>query len=401
VIRRRQPVEVSTQVSPLRGALDELGNGHTVTVSFDLEGQGEELVQALRQITQQVSPVSAYRLRIASHVVTTEPGGVLLDALASSSPSTRRAAAEACGLLQIEVAVPALGFLLVDSVRRVRRAAAEALGRIGGHRAADQLIRGLRSRRLPVSWLLLGLVRAAPDHYLESRLAEERDPRTLPWLALAAGIRRSRVTRTRLAELLASPDQRTRAWACRALGWIGDPEDAILLRAVFISDEDENVREAAARGLRRFHDPEAAALLESIAAARRPRVLQLVPTVAEPVTAVAEPATEVATPAVPEVPEAPAYLPQREPVLLPVPVPMPVEIAPSNPLPPPAAVEKKTATAGGRSAIAPLLALFKGRHRERRAALAPLTPLEVAGTPHHYTPEASLLEGASNYAEGA
>jgi HEAT repeats len=426
-MRRRPPSDTSTHGSPLRGALDDLGNGRTVTVSFDLEGQGEELVEALRQITQQVSPVSAYRLRLGSHLVKNEPGGVLLDALASSSPSTRRAAAEACGLLRIEVAVPTLGVLLVDRVRRVRRAAAEALGRIGGSRAADQLIRGLRSRRLPVSWLLLALVRAVPDHYIETRLTGETDARALPWLVLVAGMRRRRAMRPRLAELLASDDRRTRAWACRALGWIGHPEDVYALQAVLAGDPDGQVKEAAARGLRRFHEPAALALLESIAAAKRPRVIALRPSVSEPVAA----APAVLSPAwastsMPEPPAPPAYVPHIEPLAAPVaaelaaPAYIPhvesvaprvaVEVAATAPRVPvvappvPVVGETKPAAAHGRSAIAPLLALrgvFKARPRRRPAGLVPLTPLEVAATPHHYKPDPNLLDGAGSFAEGA
>jgi hypothetical protein len=73
---------------------------------------------------------------------------------------------------------------------------------------------------------------------------------------------------------------------------------------------------------------------------------------------------------------------------------------------PPAPVvrETKPAAAHGRGAMAPLLALrgvFKARPRRRPAGLAPLTPLEVAATPHHYKPDPNLLDGAGSFAEGA
>jgi HEAT repeats len=400
-VPRTRVAEPHTYGTLLRGALDDVGNARTVTVSFDLEGHGDELIDALRQITQQVSPVSAYRLRIASHVVAGDAGTVLLDALASSSPATRRAAAEACGLLRAEVAVPALGVLLVDRVRRVRRAAAEALGRIGGHRAADQLIRGLRSRRLPVSWLLLALVRAAPDHFIEARLAGDPDARTLPWLVLAAGIRRRQETRPRLVDLLSSEDQRVRAWACRALGWIGDAGDVEVLRAPLYGDEDPQVREAAARALRRFREPVAMALLESLAPDRRPRPTEQPPAVHLPV---ASPSPPVSVRPVAEPQPVPEYLPVEQPVLQ-QPVPQLVVIqAAQESAPPPAAPRGKPPASRGLSPLSHLLARAALKVRARRrhsASAAPLTPLKVASTPHHYTPDPSLLDGTESFAEGA
>ena len=438
-----------TYASQVRGMFDDTGNSHTVSVSLDLEGHGEEVIDALRQLTQGASPVSQYRLRIASRVAKGDAGATLLDSLASTSPATRRAAAQACGLLRFDGAVLALGALLADPARPVRRAAAEALGRIGGQRAADHLIQALRSRSVSVTWLLLGLVRAAPDHYLEARLTGKPDARVLPWLALAAGIQRRKATRPRILDLTASGDLRTRANACRALSWIGEPADVPALRAVMHGEDHPRVREAAARSLRRFREPGAAAFLESIAPARRPRVAaaptfraETAPSTPQPAvpeyrpspppapapqwaaasTFSAESAPTMPPPAAPEYqtspPQAPPppYRPSPPPPQYrPSPPPAPyLTIVQGPPVPPPPPPAPPSAPppplrppATRRPSIAALLGgaihgLFEARppdHAPR--SLPPLTPVGVASTPHHYTPAPSLLDAADQMPEGA
>ena len=393
----------------VRRALDDAGNARPVSVTFDFEAHADDLLWALREIAARTSPVSKYRLRIASHVVSGDTATPLLDALASTSPHTRSSAAEACGLLRIEAAVPTLGLLLGDRVRRVRRAAAEALGRIGGYRAADELLRGLRKHRLPTFWLVLALVRAVPDHYVESRLGAETDPRLTNWLALAAGIHNRKTARPYLIALLASDDDHARTVACRALGWIGDPADRPALRAALEGDGAPEVREAAARALRRFHDPEAKAFLESIAAADRhvvveqprPRVAYVAPLPAAAAPTHVEDATvaldegsssDVAdTWRIWEVKASPAPEPQAVPAPVIEPAVMPQLVV--EPTREPVHSQPRVE---GPSRFAQTLAWIRGannRHApERPVELPPLTPRVMPKTPHFYRPDPSLMD---------
>src|SRR5256884_5116969 len=68
-------------------------------------------------------------------------GGELLDALASPEPATRAAAAQLCGAMRLAEAVAWLSDLLSDPDEKVRVAAARGLGRTGGRRAGDPLVR--------------------------------------------------------------------------------------------------------------------------------------------------------------------------------------------------------------------------------------------------------------------
>jgi HEAT repeat protein len=401
----------TSYASQIRGVLDDAGNSRTVSVSLDLEAHGDEVIDALRRLTQKASPVSQYRLRIASSVAHGDAAAVLLDSLGSSSPATRRAAAEASGLLRFDAAIPALGALLADPERHVRRAAAEALGRIGGQRAADHLLRALRSRSLAVTWLLLGLVRAAPDHYLETRLGAKPDPRVLPWLTLAAGIQRRRSVRPQLLELCASTDHRIRANACRALGWIGEPADVPALRPLMHGEQDRRVREAAARALRHFHEPAATAFLQSIAPATRQRVSRrTAPQWTAPLpspAAVNGASSSTFVPVVPEFRPQPQPAPQPAPQLILVPArPDPAPAQPVAPARHAAAAPTPRTPSARRVSIGTVLAavihaMFRSRPRQARPELPRLTPLEVAATPHHYTPSPSLLDAGERFPEGA
>jgi HEAT repeat protein len=233
--------------SALKRAVD--GNGAVPTL--DLRRHRQETLAALRRLTFEMRRDTASRLRFAGRMLAQDSGAAVFDALADNDPKIRRAAAEVCGLLALEVAVPSLGVLLFDRDRDVRLAGTWALGRIGGHRASDFLVRALRSRRLPIYRLVVSLAQAAPNLYLESALSdpEERDNR--PWLVIALGLRRRASTPRLLMGLLDSEDPRTRAAACRALSWLGDSRDATALLGM-LADPDPSVREAATLSLRPY-----------------------------------------------------------------------------------------------------------------------------------------------------
>lgn len=235
----------------LRKSLDSMAPAAEPMAPFDLEGHADDVLSVLRAFAAGASPVSARRLRLMMSVLKGEAGPAILDLLGHARPDLRRAAAEACGLLQLEIAVPALATMAGDRERRVRLAAVEALGMIGGHRAADALMRALKSRRLPIYRAVIALAKGAPDFYLEATLSDPADHDAVPWLVLALGLRRRSSVRELLLKLVQSDSALTRASACRALGWQATPDDAPLLIEC-LRDEEGTVREAAARALRRF-----------------------------------------------------------------------------------------------------------------------------------------------------
>ena len=83
----------------------------------------------------------------------------LVDGLGDRDWAVRAASARECGARGVEQAVPLLTERLLDPDRRVRGAAAGALGRIGGTRSAEALMRALRSGRLGAGRLARELMR--------------------------------------------------------------------------------------------------------------------------------------------------------------------------------------------------------------------------------------------------
>jgi HEAT repeat protein len=235
----------------LRSALRRAVEGNGAVPKLDLRRHRQDTLAVLRRLAFEMRRDTASRLRFAGRMLAQDSGAAVLDALADNDPKTRRAAAEVCGLLALEAAVPSVGVLLFDRDRDVRLAGTWALGRIGGHRASDFLVRALRSRRLPIYRLVVSLAQAAPNLYLESALSdpEERDNR--PWLVIALGLRRRPSARRLLMDHLDAEDPRTRAAACRALSWLADSRDATALLGM-LADPDPSVREAAMLSLRPY-----------------------------------------------------------------------------------------------------------------------------------------------------
>jgi HEAT repeat protein len=175
----------------------------------------------------------------------------LVDRLADRDPAVRAASARACGTGRMEGAVPMLGERLIDPDPSVRAAAAGALGRIGGARSADALLRAVRTRQLGAGRLARELARSAPDFFLETALvrAENRDVRAT--LALAVGLRgHSTAVAEQLLALLGG-DPAERAGACHALGVLHHtPAEPFLKDALL--DPDPRVRQAAGVALARL-----------------------------------------------------------------------------------------------------------------------------------------------------
>jgi HEAT repeat protein len=235
----------------LHVALKAAGAGARAFPKLDLGRHRQATLTELRRLALEMRLDTTARLRLASRLLAGDSGAAVLDALADNDPKTRRAAAEVCGLFALEAVVPSLGVLLFDRDRNVRLAGTWALGRIGGHRASDFLVRALRSRRLPIYRLVVSLAQAAPNLYLEAALADPEERENRPWLVIALGLRRPTSARPLFLGLLAAEDPRTRAAACRALSWLADSRDAgALLR--MLADPDPSVREAATLSLRPY-----------------------------------------------------------------------------------------------------------------------------------------------------
>jgi HEAT repeat protein len=175
----------------------------------------------------------------------------LVDGLSDRDPSVRAASARGCGADGVERAVPLLGERLLDPDRRVRAAAAGALGKIGGARSAEALLRALRSGRLGAGRLARELARSAPDFFLETALSRPENRQIRAALALTAGLRgRSSAVAEQLLALLEG-DPSERAAACHALGGLHHtPAVPFLMDALF--DPSPRVRHAAAVALTRL-----------------------------------------------------------------------------------------------------------------------------------------------------
>ena len=172
----------------------------------------------------------------------------IVDGLAIRDRHVQLRSVRLAGALRLEVVVPWLEPLLASSSGPLRGAAARALGRIGGVRAANALVRGLSWRRGSTTRLVLELARAAPDLYLESKLVNTELRRIRSSLALAAGLRRRRTSLRTLLDLLESGSRTERTVSARAIGWIGSPDAGAAL-VYALSDPDWQVRNAAAKAL--------------------------------------------------------------------------------------------------------------------------------------------------------
>jgi HEAT repeat protein len=146
----------------------------------------------------------------------------LIQALGDSGWSVRRASAEALGKLGDRQAVPALIQALGDSDRDVRAAAAEALGKLGNPQAIPALIKALRDGSYDVR-------RAAAE-----ALVKIGTP------AVPA-----------LIQALRDSYSSVRAAACEVMGTIGDAQ-AVPALTKALGDLSENVRRAAGQAIQQI-----------------------------------------------------------------------------------------------------------------------------------------------------
>lgn len=242
-----KPVRESLDLVSFRLRLQRLAGGDG-QLSLDL-GRSPDAATRLLAATCRRFPHGAAPLRRVIRGL--ERSGALqraLDGLAGPDRDAQLRGIRLAGALRLEDAVPWLEPFLGSSSPRLRSAAAMALGRIGGARAADSLVKGLRWRRGSMARLAIELARAAPDHCLETKLAEAEPGRVQASLVLAAGLRRRRSAVPSLLAVLESGTRNTRALAARALGSIGAPEAVPALGYAAV-DPEWPVRAAAAKAL--------------------------------------------------------------------------------------------------------------------------------------------------------
>lgn len=176
----------------------------------------------------------------------------LVDALASSNPLTRAAAARVCGAARMSEALLWIADMLADPNPRVRNAAVRALGQMGGRRAVHQLVSA--AGKLPLYRLAIALSRAASDMDIEALMRQPPSEAAAAATVLACGLRRDVL---RVSPLLGIAHDRrwpmqVRLAAVKALAMIGDRSAADGLHRLAISDPDATVKGAADRAYRRL-----------------------------------------------------------------------------------------------------------------------------------------------------
>ena len=176
----------------------------------------------------------------------------LMNALVSSNPATRAAAARLCAAARMTDSVLWIGDLLDDPKPPVREAAVRSLGQLGGRRAVELLMAS--SERIPVYRLAIALARAASDVDIEALMRQPASERAAVVTVLACGLRRDVL---RVSPLLGIAHdrrwpKRVRVAACKALATIGDRAGVGGLSRLAESDPDPVVKTAADRAHRRL-----------------------------------------------------------------------------------------------------------------------------------------------------
>lgn len=176
----------------------------------------------------------------------------LLDALTSSDPDTRAAAARICGAARLTESVAWISDLVRDPVPRVRDAAVRSLAQLGGRRAVEELTAS--ADEIPLHRLAIALAKAASDIDSEALMRRPASERIAVATVLAYGYRRDVL---RVAPLLGIAHDRrwpkqVRLAACKALAIIGDRSAADGLHRLAEKDDDPDIQNGAQRSYKRL-----------------------------------------------------------------------------------------------------------------------------------------------------
>jgi hypothetical protein len=210
------------------------------------------VVPAITGVLERAGPGLAPQLRLAQTLQTAGLVDDLLNALASSDPKVRIAAARLCGALRITDSLSWLADMLNDPNARVREASIRALGELGGHRAVDELMAA--ADRIPQHRLAIELARAASDMDIEALMREPASVQAAVVTVLACGLRHDTLRVGPLSAIAQDRrwPSRVRTAACRSLGMIGDAATSVAL-ARLANDPEAGVRGAAGDAHRRLH----------------------------------------------------------------------------------------------------------------------------------------------------
>jgi len=265
-----EQARVSVSRSMVRRRLRAVADGRAAATDVDLHRGPVDVVGELAYLTARMADGSPPLARLQAAFDQTGASDAAIDGLASRLAAQRIRSARSVAALKAERAVGWLVPLLSADEAKVREAAARALGRIGGVRSADALVRAIE-RRGATRTLIVELSRAAPDLYLEAAMFGPRRAGVIPAVAVAAGLRRRQTAAGPLLALLKSGSRKERVVACRALGWIG-VRRAIPVLTATIADREWKVRLSAAKSLAALGAHAHGAALDALLADRNPRV---------------------------------------------------------------------------------------------------------------------------------
>lgn len=254
----------------VRRGLSDVTTGGSRTLAIDLDEKSIDVVGIVGKFASRLRPGGQPMRRLLAAFKQSGATAAAIDGLGSRDPAVRRASARMLGALQIEEASVWLAPLVSSRDSLTADAAARALGRIGGVRAADALLLAIQ-RVGPRRVLIVELARAAPDLYLESILGGPPRPAVQSAVAVAAGLRRRHVAVAPLLALLVRGTRQQRIVSCRALGWIGSWTAIPLIEAA-LDDREWKVRMSAAKALHSLHVRLSSHQVDALLADRHHRV---------------------------------------------------------------------------------------------------------------------------------
>jgi len=246
-VRPLEPTRLAIRRALIRRHLRAVAAGTSQLVHIDLNDRLIDSSALLVELIASVDSDSDAVRRLASAMQRSGVEDAVIDGLASRASIVRARSARIAGAMRMEQLVPWLTPLLWSREPVVRSSAARALGRIGGVRCADALLKAIQ-RIGPRPSLIVSLARAAPDLYLEAVLGGPQPRGVHPAVAMAAGLRGRRTATAALILHLRSGSRRARIASCRALGWLGAPAGVAEL-TLALEHRDWWVRMSAAKAL--------------------------------------------------------------------------------------------------------------------------------------------------------